>query len=95
MEFVWQQYPSFREDAKVSPREYVRRFYFDTITYSVPYLRLLIDAFGVDAMMCGTDGPAPSHMRQDAFIGEACGGGRAAAERILSRNAVRFLGLTI
>jgi aminocarboxymuconate-semialdehyde decarboxylase len=95
MEFVWQHYPSFRKDGIVSPREYVRRFYFDTITYSVPYLRLLIDACGVDAMMCGTDGPAPSHIRQDAFIGEACGDDRVTAEKILSRNAARFLGLLI
>jgi aminocarboxymuconate-semialdehyde decarboxylase len=95
MEFVWQEYPVFRKGGETSPREYVKRFYFDTITYSVPYLRFLIDAYGVDAMMCGTDGPGPSHMPQAAFIGEACRGDTACTDKILSRNAARFLGLSI
>jgi aminocarboxymuconate-semialdehyde decarboxylase len=95
MEFVWQEFPSFRKGGTTSPREYVRRFYFDTVTYSVPYLRYLIEAYGVDTLICGTDGPGPSQSRLDKFVSEACRGDAVAAEKILSRNAARFLDLSI
>jgi aminocarboxymuconate-semialdehyde decarboxylase len=95
MQFVWQEFPAFRKIGDTSPRDYVRRFYFDSITYSVPYLRYLIDAYGVDTLMCGTDGPGATHLRLDTFTSEACGGDATATQKILSRNAARFLGLSI
>jgi aminocarboxymuconate-semialdehyde decarboxylase len=95
MQFVWQQFPAFRKIGDTSPRDYVKRFYFDAVTYSVPYLRYLADAYGVDTLMSGTDGPGPTYMRMDDFVGDACGGHLTNMDKILSRNAARFLGLSI
>jgi aminocarboxymuconate-semialdehyde decarboxylase len=94
MDFVWREFPNFRESSTTSPRAYVKNFFFDTITYSVPYLRYLMDAFGVDTLMCGSDGPAVGAQGQLArFISEACLEDVHAADQMLWRNAARFLGL--
>jgi aminocarboxymuconate-semialdehyde decarboxylase len=93
MEFVWREYPSFRGSCEISPRNYVKRFYFDAITYSVPYLKYLRGAYGADTLMSGTDGPGSSKIRMADFITDACRDDEAAAENMLSRNALRFFGL--
>lgn len=41
-----------------APSDYVRRFYYDTITHSVPALEFLIESVGLDRIVMGTDYPA-------------------------------------
>jgi len=95
MDFVWHEFDSLRGTSKIPPREYVRRFYFDSVTYSAPYLRYLIGNFGADSLMCGTDGPAVGAQSElGTLIHEACGVNAPAVEKIKWRNAMRFLGLT-
>jgi aminocarboxymuconate-semialdehyde decarboxylase len=94
MDYVWREHPAVRSVSATSPRDYVRKFFFDTVTYSVPYLRYLMDAFGIETLACGTDGPSEAGGEWlEAFILEACRGDEAAAEQILWKNAARFLGL--
>ena len=96
LDFVWREYPSVRKTSNLSPREYVRRFSFDTVTYSVPYLRYLLDAFGADSLICGTDGPtAGTQYDCEGFVMQACAGDAATAAKLLSGNAARFFGLSI
>lgn len=91
---VWREFPELQKAVAISPRDYVRRFYFDTVTFSVPYLTYLIEAFGADALMAGTDGPTPiGQTGLEEFITRACRGDMIVAEKILWRNAARFLGL--
>ena len=95
MDFVWREFPALRNTSKVSPREYVGKFYFDTITYGASYLRYLIENFGIDTLICGTDGPAIGAQSElDMLVNDVCGGSAEAAEKIRWRNAARFLGLT-
>jgi aminocarboxymuconate-semialdehyde decarboxylase len=83
-----------QETLPISPRDYIRKFHFDSVTFSADYLRYLIVAYGPDGMMAGTDGPTPIGQRGLAkFIGEACDGDTASAEKILWRNAARFFDL--
>jgi len=42
---------------KTSPLEFVRRFYYDTITHHPQALRFLIDLAGADRIAIGTDAP--------------------------------------
>jgi len=94
LEFVWQNYPALHDTSSISPRQYAKRFCYDTVTYSVPYLRYLLDAFGADNLICGTDGPTAGTQYDCAnFVMEACRGDGASAEKILSGNATRFFGL--
>ncbi len=44
---------------QLPPSDYLRRFYYDCITYSGPALRFLVDTVGVDRVVLGTDYPAP------------------------------------
>jgi aminocarboxymuconate-semialdehyde decarboxylase len=47
-----------QEFIRRAPSDYVRRFYYDTITHSVPGLEFLIEAVGLDRIVMGTDYPA-------------------------------------
>lgn len=51
--------PSQTSRASKSAAEYLRRFYFDSCTYSGRLLRYLIDEVGADRVVLGTDVPAP------------------------------------
>lgn len=95
LDYVWREYPAVRKTSRLSPRDYVRRFTFDTITYSVPYLRFLLDAYGTDSLLCGTDGPtAGTQYDCEAFVMQACAGDAATAAKLLSGNAQRFFNLS-
>jgi aminocarboxymuconate-semialdehyde decarboxylase len=39
------------------PSAYLRRFYYDSIVYTEPALRFLIDTVGADRVLFGTDWP--------------------------------------
>jgi aminocarboxymuconate-semialdehyde decarboxylase len=94
MEHSWHSFPQMRATVITSPRDYVRRFAFDSVVFSVDYLRYLLTAFGTDGMMAGTDGPTPIGQTGLAdFIMSASDGNEAVAEKILWRNAVRFFAL--
>ncbi|HLY54830.1 MAG TPA: amidohydrolase family protein [Stellaceae bacterium] len=93
---VWHAFPALQKTSPVSPRDYVRRFFFDTVTFSTAYLAYLVEAFGADTLMCGSDGPTPiSQTGLARFVTASCGGVEGTAEKILWRNAARFLGLSI
>ena len=50
-----------REEPKIngarSPEKYLKNVYFDTITHWTPALQFLVDAFGADQVVIGTDYP--------------------------------------
>jgi len=96
MDYVWREFPVLHETTNCSPRDYVRRFYFDNVTYSVPYLRYLADVFGIDTLMSGSDGPTRGSQQDLAGLAlTVCRGDRGAAEKMLWRNAARFLDLAL
>jgi aminocarboxymuconate-semialdehyde decarboxylase len=79
----------------ISPVDYVRRFFFDTVVFSQKYLTYLIAAYGPDGLVAGSDGPtAIGQTGLDAFVRGASPDDET-AEKILWRNAVRFLKLDV
>jgi aminocarboxymuconate-semialdehyde decarboxylase len=54
IEHGWRVRPECKHLAR-SPREYLKRFYYDTITHSPEALRYLIDLVGTDRVMLGSD----------------------------------------
>ena len=54
---VWRNFPAMQEQVSMSPTEYARRFYYDTVAFSPDYVRYLADGLGVDRLLGGTDGP--------------------------------------
>ena len=96
MNHVWHEFPEMREILKTPPRDYVKKFVFDTVTFSDPYLRYLIEILGPASLMAGSDGPTPIGQRGlGNFVTIACRGDADAARQILAATAARFFGLDI
>lgn len=94
MDHVWRHFPEMRK-GDVSPVDYVRRFYFDTVVFSGKYLTYLIKAYGPDGLVAGSDGPtAIGQTGLDGFV-RAASPDDETAEKILWRNGARFLKLDV
>lgn len=88
------------------PSEYLKRMYFDAVSYSTPALHSLIEQVGDDRIMFGTDNPFfpplgvedvsvatwPSTKKVYTTI-DALAGAENIKSKILTDNAVRILGL--
>ena len=74
-----------------SPLELARRLYYDTLVYDTPTLKYLIDTFGIEQLLVGTDYPfiirekSPGGRLQELAIDEH------QLELLQSKNALRFL----
>ena len=91
MDCVWRKFPAMQAALPIGPLDYVRRFAFDTVTFSTDYLRYLIAVTGQACLMAGTDGPTPIGQTElAAFVAAACDGDQTRTENILWRNATRF-----
>jgi aminocarboxymuconate-semialdehyde decarboxylase len=57
MDHAWRARPDCRTVIKNPPSSYLEKFYFDSITFDPEMLRRLIDKFGADHVVLGTDYP--------------------------------------
>lgn len=57
MDHAWRARPDCRTVIKKPPSSYLEKFYFDTITFDPEMLRRLIERFGADHVVLGTDYP--------------------------------------
>ncbi len=57
MDHAWRVRPDTRTVIKKKPSSYLEKFYFDTITFDPRLLKQLIDRYGADHVMLGTDYP--------------------------------------
>jgi aminocarboxymuconate-semialdehyde decarboxylase len=53
----WHEREEAKVTLKVSPEEDLKRFYYDTLTHSMPTLKSLIEWSGADRVVFGTDYP--------------------------------------
>lgn len=53
----YRAYPETREHLPHPPSHYLRRLFYDTVSFSVPSLRCALDAVGPDQIVMGTDYP--------------------------------------
>jgi aminocarboxymuconate-semialdehyde decarboxylase len=75
------------------PRDYARLLYFDSLTLSAANLRFLVEQFGADHVVIGSDYPFDMGSADPVgAVGEA-GLPAAAREQIEGATALRFLGL--
>lgn len=86
--------PECRRFISTRPSEYLRRFYFDSITHSPRVLRLLLETVGPERVMLGSDFPFDMGSPTPREVVEAqaalAPGGR---ERVYQDTATEFLGL--
>ena len=76
------------------PTTYLKRLYFDTIVYTHHQLEYLVDEYGADHVLMGTDYPADmGEVDPIGFIDSAAGLSEPEKAAILGRNAARLLGI--
>ena len=87
----WHNFPALRGTIEKAPVEQARLLYYDTLVYDPPTLRFLLERFGADALMVGTDYPF-SIMETDP-LGQftALGLDAATVDKLSHGNARRFL----
>jgi aminocarboxymuconate-semialdehyde decarboxylase len=86
--------PDCRTLIKRAPSSYLKKFFFDTITFDPRMLRSLIDQFGVDHVLLGTDYPYDmAEADPVGVIAKVPRLARADRERIEGGNAARLLKL--
>ncbi len=87
----YRAYPEIREGLPHPPSHYLRRVFYDTVSFSVPSLRCALEAVGPDQIVLGTDYP---HVIGDVAAAlatiRALGLPEHAAAGILGETAVRI-----
>jgi aminocarboxymuconate-semialdehyde decarboxylase len=73
--------------------EYVRRFYFDTLTYSLAGLRYLIDTVGIDRVVIGTDVFAAMDVDKPMYLVDQLKLPAAERSLILRGNALELMNM--
>lgn len=94
MDLVWRRFPdAMQAQLKELPSEYARRFWYDTVVFDPIALRYLVDRFGADRIIAGTDGPTEIGQTDLPGFVAATNLGEQEQEAILSGNAKRLLGI--
>ncbi len=81
-------------DNKINPREYLGKFYVDSINHDSKALQYNIDLLGVDSIMLGTDYPFPlGELEPGKLIESMDSLDQKQKERLLHGSALEWLGL--
>jgi aminocarboxymuconate-semialdehyde decarboxylase len=92
MDHAWRARPDCRTVIKRAPSSYLEKFYFDTITFDPEILKRLIDRFGADHVVLGTDYPYDMGEEDPlGLIAQVKKLPRAARDLIQGGNAARLL----
>ncbi|RKH25086.1 amidohydrolase [Corallococcus sp. CA041A] len=80
-------------DNKVAPRDYLGRFWVDSLVHDAETLRGIVKLFGADKVALGSDYPFPlGEERPGTLIESLTDLAPSVRERLLSRNALDWLG---
>lgn len=88
----WKTFPALADKLKESPAETARKLYFDALVYDAPTLRHLIQTFGVEQLMLGTDYPFNFHEPRPVGRLMEAGLDKPSQDALSFGNALRFLG---
>jgi len=80
-------------DNDKNPREYLKKFYVDSLVHDQAALRGLLELMGPEQIALGTDYPFPLGELEPGALVESMGLDAAVKERLLSGTAMEFLGL--
>lgn len=82
-------------DNKINPREYLGKFYVDSINHDPKAFQYNLDTYGVNSIMLGTDYPFPlGELEPGQLIENLPGLSESDKERLLSGSALEWLGVS-
>ncbi len=87
----FKQRPEINKVIKKPPTEYLKQFYFDTITHDADVLRSLVDLVGADRMMLGSDYPFDMGNENPTDLVRSANLGDENERKILGGNAKQLL----
>jgi aminocarboxymuconate-semialdehyde decarboxylase len=92
---MWRKVPSIRELMNEDPLDAARRLYYDTLVYDKDTLTFLIQRFGADRLLVGSDYPYQIH--EPDPVGRINDLTLAPTDRqaLIRENAITFLGLKV
>lgn len=94
MDHAWKARPDCRTVIRKKPSSYLEKFYFDTLTFDPGMLKNLVERFGADHVLLGSDYPYDMGVEHPVeFIESVPRLTRADKERIMGKNAARLLKL--
>ncbi len=88
----FQQRPEINKVISRPPTEYLKQFYFDTITHDPVVLKSLVDFVGADHVLPGSDYPFDMGNENPVDLVHSANLGTENEKMILSENASRLLG---
>jgi len=93
MDHAWRARPDCRVSIKRKPSSYLEKFYFDTITFDRGMLKNLVERFGADHVVLGTDYPYDMGMEHPVDFIEKTKLSASEKKQIMGGNAARLLKL--
>jgi aminocarboxymuconate-semialdehyde decarboxylase len=96
MDHAWRARPDCRTVIDQAPSSYLRRFYVDTMVFDPAMLRHLVDLFGAERVLLGTDYPYDmGEENPRGLVASVAGLSAEEVERIEGLNAVDLLRIVI
>ena len=90
---AWRSLPALRDSLGIDPLQAARRLYVDDLVYDAATLRRLIEVFGADRILAGSDYPFAIMDQDPAGSIDALGGDAALRRALRGGNARRWLAL--
>ncbi|MGH9245853.1 MAG: amidohydrolase family protein [Acidimicrobiales bacterium] len=95
IDHAWRARADVRGELANPPGHYLKRFFFDTVVFEPDQLKFLIDKYGADHVLLGTDYPYDMGDEDPlALIGHVPGLTQDQIDLISGGNAARLLGFT-
>lgn len=89
----WNSLPALQEQMPTPPEEQMRKLYFDACVYSRAGVRLLVDVYGADRLLLGSDYPFARMEAEPVKAFERAEPDPALQQMVRYANAMRFLGI--
>lgn len=93
MEHFWKALPKFGDLLTESPRATARRAFYDLTVFDPALVRQLVDAFGLEQLLIGTDYPFRGHENAPLQLMRDAGLTETDVSIIAEKNARRYIGL--
>lgn len=95
IDHAWRARDDVRGELPRPPGDYLKRFFFDTMVFEPDQLEFLIDKYGADHVLLGTDYPYDMGDEDPlALIGQVPGLTQGQIDLVAGGNAARLLGFT-